>query len=122
MSAATKWTHPFDDLSDEEFYEHVEALFAERPRTVAVSLRVSAGLLERLKRQATRMGLANQTLVKSVLKSPSLVCGVESHRTRIGHTEAEWLTDDRLVFALRNPRPTRTDPEPLAMIRNRTHG
>jgi len=69
MSAATKWTGPFDDMSDKEFDEHVEALFCERPRTVAVSLCVPAGLLECLKRQATRMGVANQTLVKSGLES-----------------------------------------------------
>ena len=40
MSTATKWTDPFEDMSDEEFDEHVDALFSERPRTVAVSLRV----------------------------------------------------------------------------------
>ena len=39
MNAVTKWTDPFDDMSDEEFDERVEALFSERPRTVAVSLR-----------------------------------------------------------------------------------
>ena len=44
MNAVTKWKDPFDDMSDEEFDEHVEALFAERPRTVAVSLRVPADL------------------------------------------------------------------------------
>ena len=49
MNVVTKWTDPFDDMSDEEFDEHVEALFAERPRNVAVSLRVPADLLERLK-------------------------------------------------------------------------
>ena len=69
MTTAMKWTDPFDDMSDEEFDEHVEALFSERPRTVAVSLRVPAGLLERLKRQATRMGVPYQTLMKSVLES-----------------------------------------------------
>ena len=52
MSTATKWTDPFEDMSDEEFDEHVDALFSERPRTVAVSLRVPNDLLERLKRQA----------------------------------------------------------------------
>lgn len=54
MNAVTKWTDPFDDMSDEEFDEHVEALFSERPRTVAVSLRVPADLLVRLKMQVTR--------------------------------------------------------------------
>jgi len=69
MSTARKWTDPFDDMSDEEFDEHVEALFSERPRTVAVSLRVPADLLERLKSQAKRAGVPYQTLMKSVLES-----------------------------------------------------
>lgn len=54
MNAITKWKDPFDDMSDEEFDEHVEALLSERRRTVAVSLRVPADLLVRLKMQATR--------------------------------------------------------------------
>jgi predicted DNA binding CopG/RHH family protein len=66
---ATKWTDPFDDMSDEEFDEHIEALFSERPRTVAVSLRVPADLLERVKRQAKQAGVPYQTLMKSVLES-----------------------------------------------------
>jgi predicted DNA binding CopG/RHH family protein len=69
LSTATKWTDPFDDMSDDEFDEHVEALFSKRPRTVAVSLRVPADLLERLKRQAKRAGVPYQTLMKSVLES-----------------------------------------------------
>jgi len=69
VSTATKWTDPFDDMSDEEFDEHVEALFSERPPTVAVSLRVPTHLLERLKRQATRAGVPYQTLMKAVLES-----------------------------------------------------
>jgi predicted DNA binding CopG/RHH family protein len=68
MSTATKWTDPFEDMSDEEFDEHVDALFSERPRTVAVSLRVPNDLLERLKRQAKRAGVPYQTLMKSVLE------------------------------------------------------
>ncbi len=69
MSTATKWADPFEDMSDEEFDEHVDALFSERPRTVAVSLRVPNDLLERLKRQAKRAGVPYQTLMKSVLES-----------------------------------------------------
>lgn len=69
MSTATKWIDPFDDMSDDEFDEHVDVLFSERPRTVAVSMRVSADLLERLKRQAKRAGVPYQTLMKSVLES-----------------------------------------------------
>ena len=30
MTAGTKWTDPFDDMSDEEFDEHVDQLFSER--------------------------------------------------------------------------------------------
>jgi predicted DNA binding CopG/RHH family protein len=69
MSTATKWTDPFEDMSDEEFDKHVDALFSARPRTVAVSLRVPNDLLERLKRQAQRAGVPYQTLMKSVLES-----------------------------------------------------
>jgi predicted DNA binding CopG/RHH family protein len=69
MRTVTKWTDPFEDMSDEEFDEHVDALFSERPRMVAVSLRVPKDLLERLKRQATRAGVPYQTLMKSVLES-----------------------------------------------------
>jgi predicted DNA binding CopG/RHH family protein len=69
MSTASKWTDPFDDMSDAEFDEHVEELFSERPRTVAVSLRVPADLLERVKRQAKQAGVPYQTLMKSVLES-----------------------------------------------------
>jgi len=69
MRTATKRTDPFDDMSDEEFDEHVETLFSERPRTVAVSLRVPADLLERLKKYAKRAGVPYQTLMKSVLES-----------------------------------------------------
>jgi predicted DNA binding CopG/RHH family protein len=69
MSTATKWTDPFEDMSDEEFDEHVETLFSERPRTVAVSLRVPADLLDRVKRQAKQAGVPYQTLMKSVLES-----------------------------------------------------
>ena len=76
MSKATKWTDPFE-VSDEEFDEHVDALFSERPRTVAVSLRVPNDLLERPKRQAQRAGVPYQTLMKSVLESD------------VGHTEAD---------------------------------
>ena len=69
MTTATKWSDPFDDMSDEEFDQHVETLFSERPRTVAVSLRVSADLLERVKRQAKQAGVPYQTLMKTVLES-----------------------------------------------------
>ena len=69
MSAITKWTDPFDDMSDEEFDEHVARLFSEKPRTVAVSLRVSSDLLQRVKRQASSAGIPYQTFMKSVLEA-----------------------------------------------------
>jgi predicted DNA binding CopG/RHH family protein len=56
-------------MSDAEIDERVEALFSELRRTVAVSLRVPADLLERLKRQAKRAGVAYQTLLKFFLES-----------------------------------------------------
>lgn len=30
MSAVTKWTDPFDDMSDEGLDEHVDQLFSQR--------------------------------------------------------------------------------------------
>ncbi len=69
MRAVTKWTDPFDDMSDEEFDEHVDQLFSNRPRTVGVSLRVPADLLQRVKRQASRAGVPYQTFMKSVLEA-----------------------------------------------------
>lgn len=69
MKATRRWTDPFDDMSDEEFDEHVEALFSARPRTVGVSLRVPRDLLDRLKREAARAGIPYQTFMKSVLEA-----------------------------------------------------
>ena len=69
MSSMFKWTDPFDDMSDEEFDEHVDRLFAQRPHTVGISLRVQADLLERVKRQAKRAGVPYQTFMKSVLEA-----------------------------------------------------
>lgn len=68
MSTA-KWTDPFDDMSDEEFDEHVDQLFSERPRTVGVSLRVPPDLLERVKRQAAGAGVPYQTFMKAVIEA-----------------------------------------------------
>lgn len=69
MTAVPRWTDPFDDMSDEEFDAHVDAIFSSRPRTVGVSLRVPPNLLERLKRQAKRAGVPYQTFMKSVLEA-----------------------------------------------------
>jgi len=69
VSAVTKWTDPFDDMSDEEFDEHVDQLFSVRPRTVGVSLRVPPDLLERVKRQASQAGVPYQTFMKAVIEA-----------------------------------------------------
>jgi predicted DNA binding CopG/RHH family protein len=69
MSQAELWTDPFDDMSDQEFDEHVDSLFSEKPRTVGVSLRVAPDLLERIKRQAAAAGVPYQTFMKSVIEA-----------------------------------------------------
>lgn len=69
MTATRRWTDPFDDMSDEEFDAHVDALLSARPRTVGVSLRVPRDLLERLKREAARAGVPYQTFMKSMLEA-----------------------------------------------------
>lgn len=69
MKATRKWVDPFDEMSDDEFDAHVDQLFAARPRTVAVSLRVAPELLQRVKRQAARAGMPYQTFVKSILEA-----------------------------------------------------
>lgn len=46
------WVDPFDEMSDEDFDTHLDALFSARPGSVAVSLRVAPDLLGRVKRQA----------------------------------------------------------------------
>lgn len=69
MTGTGRWTDPFDDMSDEELDAHVDALFAARPRSVGVSLRVPSGLLERLKREATRAGVPYQTFMKAMLET-----------------------------------------------------
>lgn len=69
MSSARNWKDPFDDMSDDEFDQHVEGLFASRPSTVAVSLRIAPDLLGRVKRQATRAGIPYQTFMKGILEA-----------------------------------------------------
>ncbi len=69
MSTAPKWTDPFADMTDEEFDEHVEDLFSGKSRTVGVSLRVPADLLERVKREASKAGVPYQTFMKSVIEA-----------------------------------------------------
>lgn len=68
MTTTKRWTDPFDDMSDEALDAHVDALFAKRPRTVGVSLRVPGDLLERLKREAERAGVPYQTFMKGLLE------------------------------------------------------
>lgn len=69
MSKTRPWIDPFDDMSDEELDAHVDTLFAKRPRTVGVSLRVPAELLERVRRQAARTGTPYQTFMKGMLEA-----------------------------------------------------
>lgn len=69
MKSARKWVDPFDEMSDEEFDAHVDALFSTRPGSVAVSLRVAPDLLGRVKRQAARAGVPYQTFMKSILEA-----------------------------------------------------
>ena len=63
------WVDPFDEMSDEDFDTHLDALFSARPGSVAVSLRVAPDLLGRVKRQAARAGVPYQTFMKSILVS-----------------------------------------------------
>jgi predicted DNA binding CopG/RHH family protein len=69
MKAAGNWVDPFDEMSDEEFDAHLDELFAARPGSVAVSLRVAPDLLGRVKRQAARAGVPYQTFMKSILET-----------------------------------------------------
>ncbi len=69
MTATRRWIDPFDDMSDDEFDAHVDAMFSARPKTVGVSLRVPRDLLERVKREAVRAGIPYQTFIKSMLEA-----------------------------------------------------
>ena len=69
MKVARNWVDPFDGMSDEEFDAHVDELFAARPATVAVSLRMAPDLLGRVKREAGRAGLPYQTFMKGILEA-----------------------------------------------------
>jgi len=40
MKVAHRWVDPFDERSDEEFDAHGDELFADRPASVALSLRI----------------------------------------------------------------------------------
>ena len=69
MKSAHRWVDPFDDMSDDEFDAHVDELFAARPATVAVSLRMAPDLLGRVKREASRAGVPYQTFMKGILQA-----------------------------------------------------
>lgn len=69
MKAARSWVDPFAEMSDEEFDAHVDRLFAARPATVAVSLRMAPDLLGRVKREAGRAGVPYQTFMKGILEA-----------------------------------------------------
>lgn len=84
MSAVTKWVDPFDDMSDDEFDQHVDQLFSAKPKTVGVSLRFPPDLLARVKRQAARVGVPYQTFMKSIVEAAvsRLETQGGAHRTR----------------------------------------
>lgn len=69
MKATRTWVDPFDEMSDDEFDDHVDKLFRARPSTVAVSLRMAPDLLGRVKRQAARAGVPYQTFMKGILEA-----------------------------------------------------
>jgi predicted DNA binding CopG/RHH family protein len=69
MKSARRWVDPFDDMSDDEFDAHVDKLFAARPATVAVSLRMAPDLLARMKREAGRAHVPYQTFMKGILEA-----------------------------------------------------
>lgn len=97
MTATRRWIDPFDDMSDDDFDAHVEALFSARPKTVGVSLRVAPDLLARVKREAARAGIPYQTFIKSMLEAgvsrlerrgPSAPHGRKSRSARSGKAGA----------------------------------
>lgn len=69
MTSGKQWIDPFDDVSDDEMDAYVDRLFATRPRTVGVSLRVPDDLLQRVKREAGRVGTPYQTFMKAMLEA-----------------------------------------------------
>ena len=69
MKATRKWIDPFDEIPDDEFDAHVDRLFATRAKTVAGSPRVAPELLQRVRRQAERLGVPYQTFVKSIVEA-----------------------------------------------------
>lgn len=116
MNAVTKWTDPFDDMSDEEFDEHVEALFAERPRNVAVSLRVPAVLLERLKDRRPEQVCPTRHSSSLSSNLPSLASRVvPSHRARAGQARAIGVLP-RPNFRPRSPGSRYGTPPPMASL------
>jgi predicted DNA binding CopG/RHH family protein len=69
MKSARAWVDPFAEMSDDEFDKHVEGLFTSRAASVAVSLRIAPDLIARVKREAVRVGVPYQTLMKSILEA-----------------------------------------------------
>ena len=69
MSAPRTWSDPYDEMTDEEFDDHIEKLFRAQEQSVAVSLRIAPDLLSRVKRQAARAGMPYQTFMKGVLEA-----------------------------------------------------
>jgi len=69
MKSARAWVDPFAEMSDDEFDKHVEGLFTSRAASAAVSLRIAPDLIARVKREALRVGVPYQTLMKSILEA-----------------------------------------------------
>ena len=61
------WTDPYDKMSDDKLDEHWGKVFSRPPRTVTVSLRVTADLLRRVKREAARAGVPYRTFLKDLV-------------------------------------------------------
>ena len=61
------WTDPYDKMSDHELDGQWGRVFTRPPRTVVVSLRVTADLLRRLKREAARAGVPYRTFLKGLV-------------------------------------------------------
>jgi predicted DNA binding CopG/RHH family protein len=62
-----KYPDPFEKMDDDELDMYFERVFAHKPQSVRVSIRVPEDLLARAKRAAARADMPYQTLIKRVL-------------------------------------------------------
>ena len=110
MKAPRKWIDPFDEMPDDEFDAHVDQLFAARAKTVAVSLRVAPELLQRVKRQAERLGVPYQTFVGSVVEEAWRVPPTPYGKTsREANARRETLAAERRTGVSRRWHPDLSD-------------